>query len=770
MQQQMHRERLSDHPAMPKVGEHVAGRYEVLSILGEGGFAVVYRARDAKLSGEVALKVLEPEKSVKKSFADRFYQELSLCRQLKHHNTIKIWDAGMTEEGCLYMAMELVPGRDLQEIITRSGGISPERVFRITYQILNSLSEAHKLGIVHRDLKPANIRITKLEGEEDYVKVLDFGIAKALLPDLQSVKTESGMLLCTPNYAAPELLKSQGVVPATDLYALGLMMIESLTGRSAVVGYSVAEIITAQMSPDLIPIPDEIASISLYGVIKGAIQKDVTKRFQTAEEMREALKAAGGQMLGPLSVPPTPAVGISEGFTEEITAESDVVKTTVMANGQKRRGAKVAIFLAAMALAAGGLVAALMLGNEVDDPTSLENPVVVEVETPDVQAMSDEELAQAHQAFQEAMASFNAEDYSLAALQFVRVANQATDNELAPSAYYNAAISYEHLEQWDEAIMTYQMLIDDYPEHELADHAHNGIRMLTPFDPLLLNQELREHLGDIETCYETALQLDPTIEGNITLEFRLASEGIINNLAFAHNDLGDLVGSCVRRHVEGWRLENAPALGSVMVRKTFAFVSTSEDLLDVPIEVDDFEDGSAESTTTAETAADESGSPTDDDHQGDPEEVAEATVYSVALSINSEPSGASIRIDGDWLGFTPYRSELNSTETEIELTLRADDFHSERVTVDMTQQIAEFSVVLEPRERETEPEQIDDEESEDEEPETASVRDDEPDEEPSVHDDSEQEEQEVEETENEEEGDEVDDNGGDNPFGVARPR
>ena len=776
MERQMHRERLADHPSMPKVGEHIGGRYEVLKMLGEGGFAVVYHARDAKLSGEVALKVLEPEKSARKAFADRFYQEISLCRQLKHHNTIKIWDAGMTERGCLYMAMELVPGRDLEEIIKRSGGLSPDRVFRITYQILNSLSEAHKMGIIHRDLKPANIRVTKLEGEEDYVKVLDFGIAKALVPDLQSVKTESGMLLCTPNYAAPELLRGMNVVPATDLYALGLMMIESLTGESAIVGFSVAEIITAQMSPEPISIPDEIAGLSLYGVIKGAVQKDVNNRFETADQMREALKAAGSQMFGPLSIPSTPAVGIFQAFAEEITAESDTVRTMMSKVGRKGKGRRIAVLIAAGFLLLGGLGAFLLTRVEdqhINQPNESQ-PVVEDSE-------QETNTQEAYEGFQEARQSFDAEDFSLAALQFIRVANQFGDTEIAPSSYYNAAISYEHLEQWEEAIMAYQMLADDYPEHELAEHAHNSIRMLTPFDESLLNEELRGHVADIQNCYERALGLDPSIEGNITLEFRLTSEGTINDLQLPDNDLGDLVGSCVRRNVEAWQLENTPALGSVMVRKTFAFVSTLDSLFDIPIEVDNFEDEYAEVAANADDTA--SSTPAEE-----PQETDIAAVYSVALSITSEPSGASVRIDGDLLGFTPYQSELNSTKPEIELTLRADDYHTERIAVDMMQDVAELSVVLAP----IEPEQVD--EGETEQSVTVSTRDDEeeepevdqPDEEETSDDDSteddddeevDERERQVEETDDDdeevderEEEEEVETDNSDSPFGVAQPR
>jgi serine/threonine-protein kinase len=234
---------------MPRQGQVVAGRFEIVRILGEGGFGAVYLARDVKAGGEVALKVLDPAKSADHRFSARFSQEVLVVRNLKHHNTIKVYDVGTTESGCLFMAMEYVAGESLAELSTREGGLSEVRTIRITSQILRSLSEAHSMGIIHRDLKPNNVMVCQLKGEADYVKVLDFGISKALTPELSRIQTQTSEMMCTPAYAAPELIRGKRLAPSSDLYSLGLMMIEMITGAPSYSGLSIWEVIHHQVAP-----------------------------------------------------------------------------------------------------------------------------------------------------------------------------------------------------------------------------------------------------------------------------------------------------------------------------------------------------------------------------------------------------------------------------------------------------------------------------------------------------------------------------------------
>ena len=375
MPREMLQERLCEHPKMPRVGDLVADRYEIVRIIGEGGFAVVYRARDAKLGGEVAIKVLDPEKSAKRSFVERFKQEITLTRQLHHHNTIKIYDAGTTESGCLYMAMEVVVGEGLDSLLARTGAISLERVVRITSQVLKSLAEAHKHEIIHRDLKPSNIMIAQLEGEEDYVKVVDFGIAKALSADLDSVQTQTGQINCTPNYAPPEILRGDKLVPASDLYALGLTMLEMLTGCRAVQGGSLAEIMAMQISRDPIHIPDDIKRTVIGSVIERSIAKSLDERYTSALEMLQELRGAARQAMIPSPAPSTPGMGIPQALAEAITADREAtlptrMSTRIVLKRFRRRFARY-LAVAGAAVVAVAVLLFVVLGHDENDQVEI---------------------------------------------------------------------------------------------------------------------------------------------------------------------------------------------------------------------------------------------------------------------------------------------------------------------------------------------------------------------------------------------------------------
>jgi serine/threonine-protein kinase len=282
---------LTVDPRMPTVGELLADRYELVGILGQGGFAVVFEAVDTTVSGDVAVKVLQAEKSAEEDFAKRFRQEVKMVRHLKHPNTIKVYDTGTTERGCLYMVMEFVRGKELEEYLRTTGAMDPARTLHLGEQILKSLSEAHKQGIIHRDLKPANIMITTMGGDDEVVKVLDFGIAKALRVDLAEAKTETGIVFCTPKYAAPEvLLGSDNIGPAADVYSLGLILIEMLTGHQVYSVGSDAEAIAAQLSPQPAPIPAEVVETAFGEILQKASAKSLEERYADAGEMLADLK------------------------------------------------------------------------------------------------------------------------------------------------------------------------------------------------------------------------------------------------------------------------------------------------------------------------------------------------------------------------------------------------------------------------------------------------------------------------------------------------
>ncbi len=222
--------RLANDPQMPRLGTVVGRRYEVQTVLGEGGFAVVYAAYDARTKAKVAVKVLDPIMSRRNEFASRFIREVETVSQLRHHNSISIFDAGETENGCLFLVMELLDGQSLDVLIEREGALPAERVGHIASQILKSLQEAHSNGIIHRDLKPANVFIANVAGERDYVKVLDFGIAKSIDESQDSSLTATGQVMCSPHYVAPERVN----VKVTSTDRLGFIGREEGIAASAV--------------------------------------------------------------------------------------------------------------------------------------------------------------------------------------------------------------------------------------------------------------------------------------------------------------------------------------------------------------------------------------------------------------------------------------------------------------------------------------------------------------------------------------------------------
>ena len=270
-------------------GDRINDRYEIVRRVGEGGFAIVYEANDTQAGGRLAIKVLSQDKSTSE-FGERFRQEVFMVRQLAHPNTIKIWDAGTTQHGSLFMAMEFVAGVPLNEFVKTTGAVPLPRALHIIKQVLKSLSEAHSLGIIHRDLKPANIMVCEVAGEKDYVKVLDFGIAKALDTGLSRVQTQTGVLMCTPAYAAPELLRAQTIAPATDIYSVGLIMGELLTGSAFVDGPSLADLIAKQLSTEPVPVPPDLSMTPIGPILQKATAKPLDQRFQNAGEMLEALE------------------------------------------------------------------------------------------------------------------------------------------------------------------------------------------------------------------------------------------------------------------------------------------------------------------------------------------------------------------------------------------------------------------------------------------------------------------------------------------------
>jgi serine/threonine-protein kinase len=212
------------------IGKVIHDRFEIRARLGQGGMGTVYRAWQRSVRREVAIKLIDRAQSGDVMAARRFLREARLASQLSHPNTVSILDFGQTDEGRLFIVMELVRGLTLGDVVARDGALSVSRAAAIAVQLCDALEAAHRLQIVHRDLKPSNIVILDDPPGRDLLKLLDFGLAKSLAAD-ESESTGLGMVLGTPWYMAPEVARGEKPTPSSDLYALGVILGEITSGE-----------------------------------------------------------------------------------------------------------------------------------------------------------------------------------------------------------------------------------------------------------------------------------------------------------------------------------------------------------------------------------------------------------------------------------------------------------------------------------------------------------------------------------------------------------
>ena len=284
--------------ADPLIGQVVGGRFRVINLLGEGGMGRVYTAEQQMGTAirKVALKTLLQELSQDPQVVARFNRECGTVVGLEHPNTIKFYDFGQTNQGELYIAMEFVDGKSLADEIT-TGPMAPDRASHIMKQICGSLQEAHSKGVIHRDLKPDNIILTNKGGETDFVKVLDFGIAKrsdATDAAKEQKLTQAGMVLGTPPYMSPEQFTGKTIDARSDIYALGVIAYEILTGKLPFEANTPWEWATQHMTAQ--PFPFEKATPMAANIppymkqaILRSLSKDANDRQLTAKQFCDEL-------------------------------------------------------------------------------------------------------------------------------------------------------------------------------------------------------------------------------------------------------------------------------------------------------------------------------------------------------------------------------------------------------------------------------------------------------------------------------------------------
>ena len=268
------------------------GQYTLDEKIGAGGMGVVYRAHHAMLRRPTAVKLLDVEKTTPETIA-RFEREVQLTSQLTHPNTIAIYDYGRTPEGVFYYAMELLDGVNLNDLVGRFGPLPEGRVIRILRQVCGSLNEAHRTGLVHRDIKPANVILNRRGGTFDVVKLLDFGLVKALDAQRDSQLTAAGALTGTPLYISPEgVQQPEKVDRRSDLYAVGAVGYFLLTGTPVFQGSSAVEICMHHVqTPPESPSGrlGRAVSEDIEALLLQCLAKEPGDRPQTAADLKEAL-------------------------------------------------------------------------------------------------------------------------------------------------------------------------------------------------------------------------------------------------------------------------------------------------------------------------------------------------------------------------------------------------------------------------------------------------------------------------------------------------
>lgn len=299
------------------VGSIIADRYHVLRKLGEGGMGQVYLAEHVKMGRKSAVKVMNPGMVHDADAISRFNREAANASRINHPNVAAVYDFGETGEGLIYLAMEFVEGPPLTKLIEQQGALPPLRAADIARQAADALTVAHDMGIVHRDLKPDNIMVARNRDGSDLVKVVDFGIAKAADNEKQKV-TKTGLVVGTPEYMSPEQLAGDKLDGRSDIYSMGLVAFNMLTGKLPFPSESAQEAMIMRLTDKPKPLaemkPDVAWTPEVQAVLDKVLERDASLRYQTAaqfgrdlsravEAMPQSVAAAAGtQVIGAASV------------------------------------------------------------------------------------------------------------------------------------------------------------------------------------------------------------------------------------------------------------------------------------------------------------------------------------------------------------------------------------------------------------------------------------------------------------------------------------
>jgi serine/threonine protein kinase len=373
-------------PADPFIGREIlGGQFRILQKIGTGGMGSVYKAEQPEMNRMVAIKILHPRLAGRKDLTSRFRREARAMSQLTHPNTVKVFMYGeLEEDGSLYIVMELLEGRNLNQTVRKEGPLPPERAIPVLVQVCGALQEAHSMGIVHRDMKPENIFLCRQAGLTDFPKVLDFGLAKVTERQMRPgslILTQEGMVFGTPEFMSPEQAQGKTLDARSDIYSLAVILYESLTGKLPFSARTPMEYIQRHvMQPPIAlnqRVPEIQFAVGLEQVIAKALAKNPDQRYQTATEFAEAMRPYGVREVhfqAPTSAqiptqpmsqtqPYAPPASIGGGVAGPMAAAPGPDASRATAPTRRPRGTEVGllVLVATVFLLAGAVLALLVM-------------------------------------------------------------------------------------------------------------------------------------------------------------------------------------------------------------------------------------------------------------------------------------------------------------------------------------------------------------------------------------------------------------------------
>ncbi len=286
----------------PNIGRDLLdGQFQILQKIGSGGMGSVYKASQSAMNRMVAVKILHPKLANRKDLVSRFRREARAMSHLTHPNTVKVYLYGELDDGSLYIVMEYLEGKNLNQMVRKEGPLPIERAVPVLIQVCGALQEAHLQGIVHRDLKPENIFLSTNGGLKDFPKVLDFGLAKVTERELRPgsiMLTQEGMVFGTPEFMSPEQAQGKTLDARSDIYSLAVILYEVLTGKLPFEARTPMEYIQFHVTKPPIPIDQRVAGKTfphgLGDVLAKALEKKPESRYESASDFADALKPFAG--------------------------------------------------------------------------------------------------------------------------------------------------------------------------------------------------------------------------------------------------------------------------------------------------------------------------------------------------------------------------------------------------------------------------------------------------------------------------------------------